>query len=96
MANYAVIENGLVLNTIVADSKEAAEEVTGKTCVEFNESNPATIGGTYEGGLFIPVKPYSSWVLDGTQWVAPTSCPDNGKQYAWDENTLAWVEIPGV
>lgn len=52
MANFAVIENGIVTNTIVADSKAIAEEVTGKTCVEYTFSNPACIGLGYDGTTF--------------------------------------------
>jgi hypothetical protein len=53
MANYAVIENNKVINVIVADSKEIAEEVTEKTCVEYTEENPAGIGWDYDGVSFI-------------------------------------------
>jgi hypothetical protein len=52
MANFAVIENGTVLNTILADSKAIAEEVTGKTCVAYTDSNPAHIGLGYDGTTF--------------------------------------------
>jgi hypothetical protein len=52
MPNFAVIEDGTVTNTILADSKAIAEEVTGKTCVEFTESNPAYIGLGYDGTTF--------------------------------------------
>lgn len=31
---FAVISNNLVVNTIIADSKEIAEEVTGLLCIE--------------------------------------------------------------
>ena len=50
----AVIEESVVTNIIVAESVEVAEEVTGLTCVEFDDNNPAVIGailnedGTYE------------------------------------------------
>jgi hypothetical protein len=62
MANFAVLDGENVLNTILADSKTIAEEVTGKTCVEFTTER-AEAGGTYVGGVFIPRKPYASWVL---------------------------------
>jgi hypothetical protein len=52
MANYAVIENGIVTNTIVADSKEIAEQVIGLTCVEFTSENPAYIGLGFDGTTF--------------------------------------------
>jgi hypothetical protein len=53
MANYAVIENGTVTNTIIADTKEIAEQVTGFACVEYTEENPAGIGYTYDGENFV-------------------------------------------
>lgn len=52
MANFAIIENGVVTNTILADSKAIAEEVTGKTCVEYTDANPACIGLGYDGTTF--------------------------------------------
>jgi hypothetical protein len=27
------------------------------------------------------------------QWAAPTPHPDDGKRYAWDEDSTAWVEV---
>ena len=59
--------------------------------------NYAGIGYTYNPQLdaFIPPKPFASWILDETTclWIAPTPMPTDGKQYSWDENTLAWTEI---
>ena len=53
MGNFAVLdENNKVLNIIVADSKEIAEEVTTLTCVEYFEENPAQIGLGYVDGVF--------------------------------------------
>ena len=52
MANYAVINNNIVENIIVADTKEIAEEVTSKTCIEYTDNNPAGIGYTYADGVF--------------------------------------------
>lgn len=53
MANYAVIDNNIVINIIVADTKEVAEQVTGLTCVEYTDENPAGIGWSYDGENFI-------------------------------------------
>lgn len=52
MKNFAVIENNIVINVIVADSKEIAEEATNQTCVEYTNENPAGIGWTYNGVSF--------------------------------------------
>ena len=52
MANYAVIQNDKVINIIVADSKEIAEQVTNLTCIEYTEENNAGIGWTWDGNNF--------------------------------------------
>jgi hypothetical protein len=59
--------------------------------------NYAGIGYTYDStrDAFIPPKPYNSWVLneDTCLYEAPTSMPDDGKMYSWDEDTTSWVEL---
>jgi hypothetical protein len=52
MAKFAVIENGIVQNVIIADTKEIAEEVTGLTCIEYTSENPAYIGLGFDGTTF--------------------------------------------
>jgi hypothetical protein len=52
MAKFAVIENGIVQNVIIADTKEIAEEVTGLTCVETTSGNIAHIGLGFDGATF--------------------------------------------
>jgi len=44
MVNFAVIDSNKVVNTIVADTKEIAEEATSKLCVEYTDESPARIG----------------------------------------------------
>lgn len=56
----------------------------------------AGIGYTYDkvNDVFISPKPYPSWALDDNfDWQAPTSMPDDGKNYTWNEDTKAWVEF---
>ena len=91
--NYAVMSGNDVVNVIIADSKEIAELITGSTCIEYTDENPAMIGGTYDGNTFIDVKPYPSWVLNSNKkWEAPVLRPETGKYY-WNEETLSWVEF---
>ena len=53
MANFAVINNGIVVNVILADSKEIAEDVTGLTCIEYEfEPGAPGIGWAYNGTVF--------------------------------------------
>ena len=48
MATFAVLNDGNVVNVIVADTKEIAEQVTNHTCVEYTEENPAGIGHVHD------------------------------------------------
>jgi hypothetical protein len=50
--SFAVIENNIVTNIIVAETKEVAETATGKICVEYTDLNPACIGLGYDGTTF--------------------------------------------
>ena len=52
MATFAVMNSNIVDNIIVADTKEIAEQVTGKECIEYTDANPAGIGYTYVDGVF--------------------------------------------
>ena len=92
--NFAVIENGIVTNIIVCDSKEVAEQVTGQTCIEYTETNPAGIGWSYDGTGFAAPQPYPSWLMDsGTYlWNAPIPMPTDG-MWNWNEDELSWEEL---
>jgi len=60
--------------------------------------NYAGIGYTYDQtrDAFIPIKDtsYPSWILneDTCQWEPPTTMPDDGKIYEWNEATTSWDE----
>ena len=59
--------------------------------------NYAGIGYTYdlERDAFIEPQPFASWTLNETTclWEAPTSYPDDGEDYEWNESTTAWVAV---
>ena len=49
MATFAVLDdNNVIENTIMAETLEIAEELTGKTCIEYAEDSASHIGGTYD------------------------------------------------
>ena len=53
MPSFAVLNGDTVVNKIVADSKEIAEEFSGLTCVEYANQPPyPEIGYTYDGENF--------------------------------------------
>jgi hypothetical protein len=96
MAKFAVLDGENIINIIVADSKEIAEEITGKICIEYT-TQIAEPGGFYDGVDFIEKKPFPSWILNSNkQWKAPVPYPDDGKQYFWDEAIINWVEVPAI
>lgn len=37
-----------------------------------------------------PRQPGASWDWNGSEWVPPTPMPDDGKPYAWNEETQSW------
>lgn len=66
MAYFANLdENNKVINIIVADSQEIAEQVTSLPCVEYTAANPALIGLGYNDGVFEQPSPPLS-VDEGT------------------------------
>lgn len=97
MPKYAVIDNTKIINTILAESIQDAESITGFTCVEFTEET-AEPGGTYENGRFIKIKPYPSWILnEDFCWESPIPYPgDKLKSYIWSEETISWIELEPV
>ena len=97
MPNFAVLNEESVINIIVADSKEIAEELMGKSCVEAT-SIKAQVGGTYSNENFILPKPFPSWILDENyDWQAPVAYPvidpEDVKYYSWNEDNLEWVIV---
>lgn len=100
MPNYAIIDGEDVVNTVLCESKEVAESVTGKTAIEITEGDHAETGGTYINGKFIQRKPFPSWVYDGNHsWNAPVAYPEIDETdetepvYGWNEETLSWQVI---
>ena len=98
MPKFAVLDDSLVVNVIIADNELIAEQVTQKTCVEYTDENPAYIGGEYNAGIFIQPKPYPSWILRNNKWEAPVAIPSlpvdaDGPFYTWNEDTVSWVLV---
>jgi hypothetical protein len=57
----------------------------------------AGIGYTYDetNDVFYAPQPFPSWTLDDAwNWQPPVPYPDDDGQYVWDEDSLAWVEVP--
>ena len=71
----------------------------GQACKRTSYNN--NIRGTYAGigysynsdeDIFIAPQPFPSWIRSGSFWNAPTPRPEDDKFYAWDEDSLTWIE----
>lgn len=90
---YAVLENNTIINVIIAESKEIAESVTGKDCVEQNSTTGvAEVNGDFYNNIFRPAKPYPSWIWseENLWWQSPVILEDDQKDYYWDEDNNSW------
>jgi hypothetical protein len=112
MSHFAELdENNVVLRVLVGDNNLPNEgydwfvENLGGTWVQTSynatvRKNFAGIGFYYDEELdaFIPPKPYESWTLNEVtcRWQSPVPYPQDGRIYQWDEDTLAWVEVPEI
>jgi hypothetical protein len=93
MATYAVVENNLIINVILADSKEIAEEITQKECIEYTEENPLGVGyyWSQDHNKYIMPSPHNGWIFNGEVWTAPVEPVfEEGKFYTWNDETMAW------
>lgn len=112
MAHYARVEDGVVTQVIVADTREWCEANLGGTWVQTSyntkgnqhpegrplHKNYAGIGYTWDGTGFAAPQPFPSWTKnsDTYLWEAPVAMPTDGKRYTWDEATTSWVEAPAL
>ena len=100
MLNFAVIENSNVVNVIIAESLEIANDITGKDCIEIVNQINVEPGGIYDSdkNIFIKKQPFPSWQLNSkNEWEAPISPGvDESKVWAWDEDSLSWLDITTI
>jgi hypothetical protein len=86
MKNLAIIEEGIVVNILLAE-----DDFTIENSIEYTDVNPAYIGGTYDGEYFYPPKPYPSWIAINGTWVSPVARPE-GEDLIWSEQEGNWIE----
>lgn len=91
MNTYAQVQDGVVVNCIVADALFLASIPNRAEFFYYDESRPAGIGWVWdvEANRAIPPQPFPSWVRSGWGWTAPVEKPEG--DYSWDEDTLTWV-----
>lgn len=103
MAHFAKIENGVVVEIIVAD-QEVVDSLDGVWVqTSYNtingthvlggtpmRHNYAKIGGLYDEGadVFYPQKPYQSWLLNKNTWLWYAPKPLPDDSGSYDENGI--------
>ena len=100
MSYYALVENDVVTNVIVAEQDfiDSGAAGTGwvQTFTDGSRGRIADIGLNYdaEANFFYGESPFPSWTLNKTTftWEAPTPYPNDGKDYRWKEDTKVWQE----
>ena len=98
MSDFAIIEEEVVTNVILADDISLPRLFfPSALVVEITDTTgPAYIGLGYSETKekFFQPQPFPSWVLDENSlvWSPPTSQPDDGLTYYWSEPETSWVE----
>ena len=90
MSHYAKVEDGIVTNVIVADSKEWCEANLGGTWVQTSYNTVGNVNSR-EGGVALH-KNYAGigYTFDGTGFAAPQPYPSwtkNSDTYLWEAPT---------
>ena len=102
MAHYAKVEDGVVTQVIVADSKEWCETNLGGTWVQTSyntfggehklngtplHKNYAGIGYTFDGTGFAAPQPFTSWIKNSDTYLWEAPTP-----HPTDGKFYQWVE----
>lgn len=102
---YALIKDGVVVNSIIADEmtidleNSLHERWETTQCVPISPEDlwTVTVGTLWDGTNFIPVNgsPFPSWTwsISLKSWQPPVSVPNIKDSYTWDESMLEWVLV---
>lgn len=106
MGHYAKIENGIVVDVIVAGEdfianaegtyKQWFKDANGEADKFYNAPK---IGDSYDyiNQAYMEKQPYPSWALDENyKWQPPISKPDDTETHLhiWNENDGVWIALP--
>ena len=100
MPSFAVVDDKVIVNVIVAESQHIAETLTGKECIETNEDIKIGIRWYWldDFAKYVNPAPYDNWIYDGEKWVPPIPYPtiEEGSEelYSWDQDSNSWLLLP--
>jgi hypothetical protein len=102
---YALVKDGVVVNSVVADemttdlenSLHEIWETTECLLVETQDEWFVAVGTLWNGTNFIPVSgsPFPSWIwdVDIKLLKAPVNPPITPGNFTWNESMLDWVSV---
>jgi hypothetical protein len=93
MQRYAIIQGENVVNVIEYESQPSNPPPAYDDTYIAVQSNEASVGWTYQNGIFIAPQPYPSWELINNVWTSPVAMPDDGKSYLWNEQAKNWESL---
>lgn len=95
MTIFALLEDNKVVNVISCDEKIIVEHLFPEYTVveETEETGKSNIGFEFSNNKFESLKPYSSWIKKGNNWIPPKQIPSDGQVYRWNEETQDWTEV---
>ena len=112
MSHFAKVENGVVVQVIVAEQDVIDSGIFGHGWVQTSynthggqhpegrplHKNYAGIGYTWDGTGFAAPQPYPSWSMNQTSylWECPVAMPTSGGPYSWNESAQTWDVVEQV
>ena len=93
MPNYAIYNDNIVVNVIVANSIENIDPSIGNAIETDGEP---WIGWTLEEDGWRPPSPHRGWIWDGKDWIPPIPKPEStqeGQAFIWNDQNENWQEI---
>lgn len=81
-----------IVNVIICESTQLAEEITGLNAIECINGEPK-IGWILYNNQWVPPKPFDSWTWTGNKWEAPVERPNDENEYYWDEESQQWILV---
>jgi len=91
---FAAIDGGVITNTFVGDDDFAdLVRPDHDEVVEITGLDPMPgVEWSVEVDGYRPPKPFSSWLWQDGDWVAPTPRPTEG-EWLWDEAAQEWIDL---
>ena len=93
MAQYAIIQNGTVVNLVDYDEPPQTPIAGFPDDAIAVLSSNAGPGWTYNNNIFTAPQPFPSWSLVNNEWTPPVAYPTDGNFYMWNEQQKTWVKI---